>query len=62
MVEMAHDQFDGGQAGGKPQKMEQNQGIHPSGNAHKNSVTRLKEPPPHEVVREFVREPEVRVQ
>jgi hypothetical protein len=62
MVEMAHDQFDGGQPRGKPQKMEQSQGIHPSGYAHKNSVSRRKEPPPHDVVRKVAREPEVPVQ
>ena len=42
--------------------MEQGQGIHPTGNAHQNTVARLEELAPRNVVREIVRESEVRVQ
>ena len=62
MVEMADHQFRGRQPGRELQKMEQSQGIHATGNAHQNTVARLEELPPYNVVREIERESEVRVQ
>jgi hypothetical protein len=55
MVEMAHHQFGGGQPCGEPQKVEQSQGIHPTGNANQDPVARREEATPHDVLREVVR-------
>ncbi len=62
MVEMDHHQIGGGQARGERHEMEQSQGIQSPGNAHQNSVARLNEPPPYDVVPKVQSEPEGRAQ